>query len=200
MTSRRRTSRRMRANARRLPPGMTSWAGIDALEATEGKINNRLVSVILGDVAKGRVTRSQAEVYIRGAEGFIADLESQYPPGGARGRAGRWKAHHLDKLRGYVARAKKQLDMTPNRRSSRRLRANNAFTGENYDIVGEKVQERVRALQDLSGMAAADAERYQQESLEVSYAWRHGDYAYLRDSRVISAKDYEGLMSWDGAS
>ena len=90
--------------------------------------------------------------------------------------------------------------MRVNRRSSRRLRANNAFTGENYDIIGEKVQERVRALQDLSGMAAADAERYQQESLEVSYAWRHGDYAYLRDSRVISAKDYEGLMSWDGAS
>jgi hypothetical protein len=109
---RRRSS--LRRNSRRLPAGMKSWQGIDALERRENLIHNRLVGVILDDIGKGTLTRSRAEEYIHEAEAFVANLEAQHPPGGARGHAGKWKAHTLDKLRGYLVRAKKQLEMVAN--------------------------------------------------------------------------------------
>lgn len=99
------------------------------------------------------------------------------------------------------ARRRTSRRVRPNsRRSSRRLRANSAFTGENYDIIGEKVLQEIRNLQYLSGMAAADSKKYLARSYDVHNAWLANDFAYLRDLGVISAKDYEGLMSWDGAS
>jgi hypothetical protein len=92
----------------------SSWHGIDALERREHLIHNRLVGVILDDISKGTLTRARAEEYIHEAQAFIADLEAQHPPGGARGHAGKWKARTLDKLKGYLVRAKKQLGMVAN--------------------------------------------------------------------------------------
>lgn len=122
-TSHRRTS--LRRNSRRIPAGMKSWHGIDNLERRENLIHNRLVGVILDDMSKGTLTRSRAEEYIHEAQAFVDDLESQWPPGGARGQAGRYKTRTLDKLRGYLVRARKQLGMVANRRrTSRNLRPN----------------------------------------------------------------------------
>ena len=112
----------LRRNSSRLPTGMKSWQGIDSSERRENLIHNRLVGVILDDIGKGTLTRQRAEEYIHEAQAFVDNLASQHPPGGARSQAGKYKARTLDKLRGYLVRARKQLSMTTNahRRTSRR--------------------------------------------------------------------------------
>lgn len=96
--------------------GSKPWQGTDRNEAVVNSVNNALVAVIL-DGVKGvspphpghewrQISPEEADAIIARGKKALADLEGQAPaPGGAKGRAQKWMAYEIDKLRRQVSDA-----------------------------------------------------------------------------------------------